>query len=90
MSSKAKAPKCPVCERTLINRLVDYCQYCETELPSELILSTDEKEALKSQIRERLDDAKRERDQEAIRKSTRGVSPFEHDADGGGIDIFDD
>ena len=37
---------CPACERPLVNRLIDYCQYCEKALPEALRLSPDEKRAI--------------------------------------------
>lgn len=44
-------PKCPHCGRSLVNRLVDRCLYCEGELPEPLRLSEPEKEALREEKR---------------------------------------
>jgi hypothetical protein len=38
--------QCPSCKRAVVNRLIDYCQFCEAALPVELRLSPDEKRAL--------------------------------------------
>ena len=62
---------CPNCERTVINRLVDYCQYCEAELPDDLVLSKQEKDELASQVRERLEKQTKERDDRVNRKAAR-------------------
>ena len=40
------AVPCPFCDRVLVNRLVDHCQYCNKPLPPSLCLSDREKRAL--------------------------------------------
>ena len=39
--------KCPYCKRTLVNRLVDHCLYCERVLPEKLRLSDEDKRRLR-------------------------------------------
>ena len=43
---------CPFCQRTLISRLSDKCQYCLKELPEEICLSDEEKEEYRLAQRE--------------------------------------
>ena len=40
---------CPHCKRPIVNRLVDYCQYCTRDLPEELCLSPEQKRNLISE-----------------------------------------
>lgn len=40
-------PKCPFCERVLVNRMVDRCLYCDRVLPEDLCLSEEDKRRLR-------------------------------------------
>ena len=58
-------PNCRSCGRTLVNRLVDYCLFCEADLPLHLRLSREEKKALSEELsdlrKKQMEDAERRR-----------------------------
>jgi len=69
-------PKCPGCERVLINRLVNYCLYCGETIPEELQLTDQERAEVKEQQKEELEERRRlreekEKEQEAEKRSKR-------------------
>lgn len=79
----AKPLACPFCQRTLVSRLVDFCQYCEKPLPLELCLSDEEKEELKRQERAARDKERRKRPIRP-RGLSQPVDPWD------GVDLIDD
>ena len=40
-------PRCPHCDRVLVNRMVDRCLYCERVLPEAIRLSEEDKRRLR-------------------------------------------
>jgi len=54
-SNNPSAPKCPECNRTLQNKLVDTCLYCGAEVPEHLRLSDEEKAVIKKQQLEQVE-----------------------------------
>lgn len=62
MSNVINKADCPSCQRPLISRLSDVCQYCGHVLPAELCLSAPEKEAYQDeQAKLRKEDRERSR-----------------------------
>jgi len=61
--------KCPYCKRTLVNRMVDRCLYCERVLPEALCLSDEDKRRLRLASLRELDEkhqARRKKDAEEL------------------------
>ena len=57
---------CPHCDRRVFNRRLPECEFCDGELPSELLLSPEEQQRID---REAIERAERKRELEEIRQA---------------------
>ena len=81
---KDKVLKCQKCNRVIVNRLIDNCQYCLEPIPTEHCLTEEEKHAYKEKMHQ-----ERESRKDLLKRKNEigtGVGPF----DGGGFDCGGD
>ena len=57
--SESTSPKCPRCQRVLVNRLVDYCLYCGEPIPVDMQLTDQEKAVINERQKDRIESKRR-------------------------------
>lgn len=81
-------PKCPECQRTLQNRLVDQCLYCGADIPDHLILTDQEKAVIIQQQLEQIEQDCKLRDQKEAEEKEKQERLRRNSNDGWGINPF--